>query len=159
MNDEINKIKIKHNQEILDLINENKTQYENIKSLYGNGINIKTFTKNENNEKISNAELLNLKQNFQKKFYKIDERFEEIIKENRKERLILEEKLNKKILDINDEVRHSLSSKEKAMNNILEKVNNIDKNLYEYRKNIKEINTKISEFDTLINDKKKFLKK
>ena len=96
MNDEINKIKIKHNQEILDLINENKTQYENIKSLYGNGINIKTFTKNENNEKISNSELFNLKQNFQKKFYKIDERFEEIIKENRKERLILEEKLNKK---------------------------------------------------------------
>ena len=76
--------------------------------------------------------------------YKIDERFEEIIKENRKERLILEEKLNKKILDINDQVRHSLSSKEKSMNNILEKVNNLDKNLYEYRKNIKEINSKLS---------------
>ena len=155
MNDEINKIKIKHNQEILDLINENKTQYENIKSLYGNGINIKTFSKNENNEKVSNAELLNLKQNFQKKFFKIDERFEEMIKENRKERLILEEKLNKKILDINDQVRHSLSSKEKAMNNILEKVNTMDKNLYEYRKNIKEINSKLSEFETLINDRKK----
>ena len=67
MNEEINKIKIKHNQEIMELINENKNQYENIKSLYGNGINIKTFTKNENNEKVSNAELLNLKQNFQKK--------------------------------------------------------------------------------------------
>ena len=95
MNEEINKIKIKHNQEIMELINENKNQYENIKSLYGNGINIKTFSKNENNEKVSNAELLNLKQNFQKKFFKIDERFEEMIKENRKERLILEEKLNK----------------------------------------------------------------
>ena len=45
MNEEINKIKIKHNQEIMELINENKNQYENIKSLYGNGINIKTFTK------------------------------------------------------------------------------------------------------------------
>lgn len=155
MNEEINKIKIKHNQEIMELINENKNQYENIKSLYGNGINIKTFSKNENNEKVSNAELLNLKQNFQKKFFKIDERFEEMIKENRKERLILEEKLNKKILDINDQVRHSLSSKEKAMNNILEKVNTMDKNLYEYRKNIKEINSKLSEFETLINDKKK----
>ena len=155
MNEEINKIKIKHNQEIMELINENKNQYENIKSLYGNGINIKTFSKNENNEKVSNAELLNLKQNFQKKFFKIDERFEEMIKENRKERLILEEKLNKKILDINDQVRHSLSSKEKAMNNILEKVNTIDKNLYEYRKNIKEINSKLFEFETLINDKKK----
>ena len=157
MNDEINKVKITHNQEILEIINENKIQYENIKSLYGNGINIKTFTKNENNEKVSNAELLNLKQNFQKKFYKIDERFEEMIKENRKERLILEEKLNKKILDLNDQVRHTLSSKEKSMNNILEKVNNLDKNLYEYRKNIKEINTKLSEFETLINDKKKVL--
>ena len=155
MNEEINKIKIKHNQEIMELINENKNQYENIKSLYGNGINIKTFSKNENNEKVSNAELLNLKQNFQKKFFKIDERFEEMIKENRKERLILEEKLNKKILDTNDKVLHSLSSKEKAMNNILEKVNTMDKNLYEYRKNIKEINSKLSEFETLINDKKK----
>ena len=58
MNEEINKIKIKHNQEIMELINENKNQYENIKSLYGNGINIKTFSKNENNEKVSNAELL-----------------------------------------------------------------------------------------------------
>ena len=45
MNDEINKVKITHNQEILEIINENKIQYENIKSLYGNGINIKTFTK------------------------------------------------------------------------------------------------------------------
>ena len=78
-----------------------------------------------------------------------------MIKENRKERLILEEKLNKKILDINDQVLHSLSSKEKAMNNILEKVNTMDKNLYEYRKNIKKINSKLSEFETLINDKKK----
>ena len=113
--------------------------------------------KNNNDDSVTKLDLVNLKQNFEKQFLKIEKNLETNHKEIRKEKIVLEEKLDKKILDFNTEIKNILSLKDKTINNLLEKNNLIDKTLYEYKKIFKELNSKILEIDHLINEKKKII--
>ena len=112
---------------------------------------------NNNDDSVTKLDLVNLKQNFEKQFLKIEKNLETNHKEIRKEKIVLEEKLDKKILDFNTEIKNILSLKDKTINNLLEKNNLIDKTLYEYKKIFKELNSKILEIDHLINEKKKII--
>ena len=112
---------------------------------------------NNNDDSVTKLDLVNLKQNFEKQFLKIEKNLETNHREIRKEKIVLEEKLDKKILDFNTEIKNILSLKDKTINNLLEKNNLIDKTLYEYKKIFKELNSKILEIDHLINEKKKII--
>jgi hypothetical protein len=159
INDEIINIKKSlRNLEISNLNIENKNTI-NVKNSKKEKIEINKINDVKNNiyENITNQlndDLLIIKQNIEKKYSKFQEKIEEIEKNLRKDRLTLEEKLNNKILNINDQVRNSLSSKEKIINNFTDKINTFEKSLYENRKLIKELNLKISELENLIIDKK-----
>ena len=159
INDEISNIKkTLRNLEISDLNIENKNTI-NVKNSKKEKIEINKINDVKNNiyENITNQlndDLLIIKQNIEKKYSKFQEKIEELEKNLRKDRLILEEKLNNKILNINDQVRNSLSSKEKIINNFSDKINIFEKSLYENKKLIKELNLKISKLENLIIDKK-----
>ena len=141
----------------------------NLKNIINNEINSNKKDNNDDNNKnnktqinnnvdsVTKLDLVNLKQNFEKQFLKIEKNLETNHKEIRKEKIVLEEKLDKKILDFNTEIKNILSLKDKTINNLLEKNNLIDKTLYEYKKIFKELNSKILEIDHLINEKKKII--
>ena len=132
INDEISNIKkTLRNLEISDLNIENKNTI-NVKNSKKEKIEINKINDVKNNiyENITNQlndDLLIIKQNIEKKYSKFQEKIEELEKNLRKDRLILEEKLNNKILNINDQVRNSLSSKEKIINNFSDKINIFEK--------------------------------
>ena len=159
INDEIINIKkTLRNLEISNVNIENKNTI-NVKNSKKEKIEINKINDVKNNiyENITNQlndDLLIIKQNIEKKYSKFQEKIEELEKNLRKDRLTLEEKLNNKILNINDQVRNSLSSKERIINNFTDKINIFEKSLYENRKLIKELNLKISELENLIIDKK-----
>ena len=152
-----------HCYEQIELMN---SEIINMKNIINNDINSNNKDNNEGNDKnnqkkihnnvdsVTKLDLINLKQNFEKQFIKIEENLEKNLKEIRKEKIFLEEKLDKKIVDFNTQIKQILSLKDKTINNILEKNTLIDKTLYEYKKMFKEFNSKILGIDNLINEKK-----
>ena len=163
LSDEIIYIKSILNNNEINVQNSNPNLNNNINNINKkNNINIKNNDNDNNKNQINSInntftklDFLSFKQNFEKKYSKIDEKFEGIQKENRKERLNMEEKMNKKIIEINDQVKQALFLKDKTINSAFEKINTIEKTLYEHRKLLKGFNVKINEIDNLMNDKKK----